>query len=78
MSDKDNQVYKQFKRLQDAKDAREFMQKVINAYDKNKITKEKSRTLGYLIKIFIKTYETADLQEQVEDLQKIANQKKVV
>ena len=70
-----NSVYKQMKRLQDANDAREFMQAVINAYDKNEIDKDKARTLGYLIKIFIKTYEVAELEERVEKLEELAEQK---
>ena len=78
MCEEENQVYSQFKRLQTARDAREFMQKVINAYDKNEISKDKSRTLGYLIKIFLQTYEQAVLQERVEVLEAIAKNKKVV
>ena len=78
MCEEENQVYSQFKRLQNARDAREFMQKVINAYDKNEISKDKSRTLGYLIKIFLQTYEQAELQERVEELEAIAKNKKVV
>ena len=75
MDNKEGQAYKQFKRLQTARDSREFMQKVINAYDKNEIDKDKARTLGYLIKIFIKTYEVAELEERVEKLEELAEQK---
>ena len=72
------QVYERFKRLQNARDAREFMQKVINSYDKDEIDREKARTLGYLIKIFLASYEQAELQERVEELEAIAKNKKVV
>ena len=75
MSEEDGQVYKQMKRLQDARDAREFMQSLVNAYDKNRISKDKARTLGYLIKIFINTYETAEIQGKVEELEDMINQK---
>ena len=58
MNDEDRQqegqVYKQMKRLKKASHSREYMQKLINSYDKNEISKDKARTLGYLIKIFIK------------------------
>lgn len=76
--DKENgQVYSQFKRLQNPKDAREFMQKLINAFDKNRVTEDKARTLGYLIKIFLSTWELSDLNERVEELENIANKKVV-
>ena len=75
VSEEDGQVYKQMKRLQDARDAREFMQSLVNAYDKNRISKDKARTLGYLIKIFINTYETAEIQGKVEELEDMINQK---
>lgn len=68
MSEGKGQVYEQFKRLQDASQAREFMQALINAYDKNEVSKDKARTLGYLIKIFIDTVEKADLQQEFEEL----------
>lgn len=68
----EGQVYSQFKRLQNANDGREFMQKLINSYDKNEISKDKARTLGYLIKIFISTYETAEIEERIEKLEEIA------
>ena len=71
MSEEEGQVYKQFKRLQNARQAREFMQKTINAFDKNKISEGKARALGYLIKVFLDTYQLADLQGEVEELKEI-------
>ena len=61
-------VYQRLKRLRTAKDARQYMQALIEAFDKNEISTSKARTLGYLIKIFLDTYEKADLQSQVEEL----------
>lgn len=71
MDNKEGQVYKQFKRLQTARDSREFMQKLINAVDKNKISIEKARTLGYLLKIFLDTVEASEFEERLEELEKI-------
>jgi len=72
----EGQVYKQMKRLQTARDAREFMQALINAFDKNEISKDKARTLGYLIKIFLQSYEVAELQQEVEEIREIIDNKK--
>ena len=69
--EEEGQVYQQMKRLQNARHAREFMQQLINAIDKNKISEKKARALGYLIKIFLDTYQLADLQEKVENLESI-------
>lgn len=71
MSDEEGQVYKQFKRLRDLNDSREFMQKLINSLDKNKISIDKARALGYLIKIFNDTVEKSDLEERLEQLEKL-------
>lgn len=62
-------IYKNKKRLQDARDARVFMQRVINAFDDNRIPEDRARTFGYLIRTFIKTYEAQELQERVEQLE---------
>ena len=76
MNDEDRQqegqVYKQMKRLQNSNHSREFMQKLINAYDKNRISDEKARTLGYLIKIFDGIYQNSEIEERVEKLEEIA------
>lgn len=71
MSDKEGQVYKQFKRLKDLDDSREFMQKLINSLDKNKISIDKARALGYLIKIFNDTVEKVDVQKRLEKVEQI-------
>ena len=71
MDNKEGSVYKQFKRLQTARDSREFMQKVINAYDKNEISTEKARALGYLLKIFLDTVEASEFEERLEELESI-------
>lgn len=71
MSDKEGQVYKQFKRLRDLNGSREFMQKLINSLDKNKISIDKARALGYLIKIFNDTVEKADVEKRLEKLEKL-------
>ena len=68
-------VYKQFKRLQDNKDAREFMQAVINAYDKDEIDTSQARCYGYLIKVFLDTVEASDIQERIEKLEELANKR---
>jgi len=73
----EGQVYKNFKRLQDARDAREATQKLWNAYDKNKISKGKARTLGYLIKVFLDTYELTNLQEEIEEIREILDNRKM-
>ena len=66
-------IYKNSTRLQDARDARRFMQRVINAYDDGLIDTEKSRTFGYLIRTFIKTYESQELLERVEELEEVVS-----
>ena len=67
-----DKIYKNSTRLQDAKDARRFMARVVNAYDDGLIDTEKAKTFGYLIRAFIKTYESQELLERVEELEKIA------
>ena len=67
----EGQVYQRLKRLRSAKDARQYMQALVEAFDKNRISEKKARALGYLIKIFLSTYELATLQEQVEELQEL-------
>ena len=69
------QVYKQMKRLRNANDAREFMQATINAVDKNQIPLKKGRALGYLIKVFLKSFEVAELEERVEKLEELAERR---
>lgn len=64
-----DKIYKNKKRLLDAKDARRFMQRVINAYDDERIDTEKARTFGYLIRSFLKTYKAQELEERVENLE---------
>lgn len=71
----EGQVYKRLKRLRSATDGREFMQSLINAYDKNEISTEKARALGYLIKIFLDTVEASDIEERIEELEKIVSSK---
>ena len=78
MNEEEGQVYQRLKRLRSAKDARQYMQALVEAFDKNRISEKKARTLGYLIKIFLQTYEQAELQERVEELEAIAKNKKVV
>jgi len=68
----EGQVYSQFKRLQNARHSREYMQQLINAVDKNEVSIKKARCLGYLIKIFLDTYEIENIEERVEELEKIA------
>lgn len=62
-------IYKNKKRLQDARDARLYMQRVINAFDDDRIDKDKARAFGYLIRTFLKTYEAQELQERVSALE---------
>lgn len=64
-----HKLYKNKVRLQDAKDARRFMQRVINAYDDDRIETEKARAFGYLIKVFLDAYESGELVERVEELE---------
>ena len=74
MSDKqqeEGQVYQRLKRLRTARDARQYMQALVEAFDKNRISEKKARALGYLIKIFLDTYQLADLQGEVEELKEI-------
>ena len=71
----EGQVYKQFKRLRTATDSREYMQQLVNALDKNKVSVEKARALGYLIKIFLDTYELENLEERIETLESSINKK---
>lgn len=73
MDNKEGQVYSQFKRLQNAQDSRKFMQKLINAYDKNEISTEKARALGYLLKIFLDTVEASDFEKRLEELEQIVS-----
>ena len=68
----EGQVYQRLKRLRTARDARQYMQALVEAFDKNRISEKKARALGYLIKIFLDTYQLADLQGQVEELQELA------
>ena len=67
----EGQVYQRLKRLRTARDARQYMQALVEAFDKNRISEKKARALGYLIKIFLDTYQLADLQGQVEELQEL-------
>ena len=71
MSEGEGQVYQRLKRLRDAKDARQYMQALIEAVDKNRITEKKARCIGYLIKIFLDTYELADIQKELEEIREI-------
>lgn len=64
-----DKIYKNKKRLQSARDARLYMQRVINAFDDNRINKDKARTFGYLIRTFIKTYEAQELEDRVSFLE---------
>ena len=70
----DGMVYKNYKRLQNAKQAKEFLQHTINAFDKGEISEPKARTLGYLIKIFLDTYQVADVQDKVEELERLVKE----
>ncbi len=74
----EGQVYQRLKRLRTARDARQYMQALIEAYDKNEISTDKARALGYLIKIFLDSYEKADLQKQVEELMKLAEKSREI
>ena len=67
----EGQVYSQFKRLRNISDSREFMQKLINSLDKNEISVEKARALGYLIKIFNDTAQLENLEARIETLESI-------
>lgn len=71
-----DKLYKNKVRLQDAKDARRFMQRVINAYDDDRIDTEKARGFGYLIRTFLKSYEAQELLERVENLEENLEVKK--
>jgi len=71
----EGQVYSQFKRLRNISDSREFMQKLINSLDKNEISVEKARALGYLIKIFNDTAQLENLEARIETLESIINKK---
>ena len=73
----EGQVYARMKRMQTISDARVYMQKLINAYDKNEISKDKARTLGYLIKIYIATVDKGDLEERVEEIEKLLEERKI-
>jgi hypothetical protein len=73
----EGQVYQRLKRLRTASDAREYMQALVEAFDKNRISEKKARGLGYLIKIFLDTYQLSDLQTKVEELEEIINQRSV-
>jgi hypothetical protein len=64
----EGQVYSRLKRLRNAQDAKEYLQALIEAVDKNRISEAKARTIGYLIKIFLDTYQLADLQAEMEEL----------
>ena len=68
-------IYKNSVRLQDAKDARRFLARVINAYDDGRIDTEKSRAFGYLIRTFVKTFEAQELQERVEELENLVGER---
>jgi len=71
----EGQVYSQFKRLRNISDSREFMQKLINSLDKNEISVEKARALGYLIKIFNDTAQLENLEARIETLESILKRK---
>ena len=68
-------IYKNSFRLQDGRDARKFMQRVINAFDDSRISEDRARTFGYLIRTFIKTYEAQELQERVEELENLVGER---
>ena len=70
-----DKIYKNSVKLKDAKDARRFMQRVINLYDKGVIESEKARDFGYLIKVFLDTVKQGELQEQVDELMDIVEQR---
>lgn len=65
-----HKIYKNSFRLHDAKDARKFMQRIVNAYDDGIIDTEKARCFGYLIRCFLKSYESQELDERIEELEK--------
>ena len=63
-------LYKNSFRLQDATDARRFMQRVINAFDDSRIEEDRARAFGYLIKVFLSTVEASEWEERLEELEK--------
>ena len=68
-------LYKNSVRLQDAKDARRFMQRTINAFDDGRIGESRARAFGYLIRTFIKSYQAQELQERVEELENLVGER---
>jgi len=71
MSNDEGQVYSRLKRLRNASDTREYMQALIDAVDKNEISIEKGRALGYLIKILLDTISASDFEERLEHLESV-------
>lgn len=67
-------VFKNMKRLQTARDARQFMQAVINSFDKQEIDQQEARCYGYLIKVFLDTVEASDIEQRIEQLEEFIDQ----
>ena len=64
-----DKLYKNTKRLESAKDARQYMSRTINAFDDGRIAEDKARTIGYLIKVFLNAWESQELEERLEELE---------
>ena len=79
MSDKkEKPIYSIEKRLDSMKAARQFQAKAIVKYDQGEISAEKLKTISRAMNTLLRALEQSDIEQRLEELEQIANQKKVV
>lgn len=60
-------------RLRDAHDAKNFLCRLINDRNRDRVSSEKCRDLGYLLKIFCEMHLHSELELRLEALEKLMN-----
>ena len=56
-------------RLRSVSDANRFLSRIINQYNRDEISSQKARDLGYLINVLIRSYIGVDLEQRIEALE---------
>ena len=68
-------LYKNKVHLNDLGSCRRYMARVINMLDEGQISGEEARDRGYCIKIISDLIKSEDLEQRVEELEKLADER---
>lgn len=68
---KENSIYKNNIRLNQPRHVLKLLARVTNILLADGITENKAKSIGYLCNIMLKGFETAELAERVESLEKV-------